>query len=154
MDLFKLWELIEFIPPEHLHSDEMLENPHYGVASNDEPVQIDLKCPNGRCIALDLHGFTTWIMFNSHGFTQWEHGPRQGLGWPRLPKIHQIPCLLAAIVHPHASRIECVNLPYFLSHMIHMGVSKRNRVYIPLNPQRSIMNMPKMAVLIDILMIE
>ena len=54
MDLFKLWELIEFIPPEHLHSDEMLENPHFGVASNDEPVQIDLKCPNGRCIALDL----------------------------------------------------------------------------------------------------
>lgn len=77
MDLFKLWELIEFIPPEHLHSDEMLENPHFGVASNDEPVQIDLKCPNGRCIALDLHGFTTWIMFNSHGFTQWEHGPHR-----------------------------------------------------------------------------
>ena len=102
-------------------------------------------------------GFT-WIYHMNHVQFSWIYSmgtwPPQGLGWPRLPKIHQIPCLLAAIVHPHASRIECVNLPYFLSHMIHMGVSKRNRVYIPLNPQRSIMNMPKMAVLIDILMIE
>lgn len=139
MDLFKMWELIEFIPPEHLHSDEILENPHFGVASNDEPLQIDLKCPNGRCFWHWIYmGFTTWIMFNSR-FTQWEHGPRKNLieiwmrTWPR-PRLPKIPPdsmpTKAAIVHPHASRIECVNPPSFIPHDSYGCVQKKQGVYI------------------------